>query len=116
MARVVSLSAPSSASLSAPSSALDFRQGLLESFAVNERINQLILDHMDPRAWRAKPAGPNARTMAAIFTHMHNMRRKWVRLSAPHLESAAATRSRTLHATAGPGCACEKRSLLPGNA
>jgi uncharacterized damage-inducible protein DinB len=25
------------------------------------------------------------RTIAAIFTHMHNVRAKWVRLSAPHL-------------------------------
>ena len=74
MARVLSLSTP------------DFRQGLLETFAVNERINQLILDHLDPRAWRAKPPGRNARAIAAIFTHMHNMRRKWVRLSAPHIK------------------------------
>ena len=60
----------------------DFRQSLLETFAVNDGINQLILENLDPRAWQAKPPGRNARTIAAIFTHMHNMRRKWVRLSA----------------------------------
>jgi uncharacterized damage-inducible protein DinB len=64
----------------------DFRQALLETFAVNDRINQLILENLDPRAWQAKPPGRNARTIAAIFTHMHNMRRKWVRLSAPHFK------------------------------
>lgn len=63
----------------------DLCQALLESYAVNERINQLILEHLDPKAWRAKPAGRNARTIAAIFAHMHNIRRKWLRLSAPHL-------------------------------
>jgi len=64
-------------------------QGLLESYAVNDRINQLILEHLDPRAWRAKPPNRNGRTIAAIFAHMHNVRRKWLRLSAPHLKLPA---------------------------
>ena len=67
----------------------DFCRALLETYAVNDRINQLILEHLDPRAWQAKPPGRNARTIAAIFTHMHNMRRKWLRLSAPHLKLPA---------------------------
>lgn len=67
----------------------DFRQVLLETFAVNERINQMLLEHLEPRAWVAKPPGRNARTIAAIFTHMHNVRRKWLRLSAPHLKLPA---------------------------
>jgi len=70
----------------AASSSPHFRQGMLESYAVNERMNQLVLEHLDPRAWRAKPPGRNARTIAAIFSHMHNVRRKWLRLSAPHLK------------------------------
>jgi uncharacterized damage-inducible protein DinB len=54
-------------------------------FAANERINQLLIESLDPRAWRAKPPG-KVRNIAAIFTHMHNVRTKWVRLSAPHLK------------------------------
>lgn len=54
-------------------------------FAANDRINQTLIEHLDPAAWRAKPPG-NARTIAAIFTHMHNVRSKWIRLSAPHLQ------------------------------
>ena len=77
MARATALSSP------------DFYQSLLETYAVNDRINQLILENLDPRAWRAKPPGPNARTIVAIFTHMHNIRRKWLRLSAPHLKLPA---------------------------
>ena len=61
----------------------EMREVLLESFAMNEAINQMILEHLDPKAWRAKPPGRNARTIAAIFAHVHNIRRKWVRLSAP---------------------------------
>lgn len=53
-------------------------------FGLNERINEMILDALDPDAWRAKAPG-NVRTIAAIFTHMHNVRSKWIRLSAPHL-------------------------------
>src|SRR5215472_7195938 len=67
----------------------DLCQSLVESYAVSERMNQLILEHLHPRAWRAKPAGGKGRTIAAIFAHMHNIRRKWLRLSAPHLELPA---------------------------
>jgi uncharacterized damage-inducible protein DinB len=48
-------------------------------------MNQLVLEYLDPVAWKAKPPG-KARTIAAIFTHMHNVRTKWVRLTAPHLK------------------------------
>src|SRR5436309_15323944 len=69
--------------------ALDPGQAMAESYAVNDRMNQIVLEHLDPRAWHAKPPGGRARTMAAIFSHMHNVRRKWLRLSAPHLKLPA---------------------------
>jgi uncharacterized damage-inducible protein DinB len=53
-------------------------------FAANDHMNQFLIERLDPAAWKAKPPG-KARTIAAIFTHMHNVRSKWVRLSAPHL-------------------------------
>ena len=65
----------------------------VQIFAANERMNQVLIEHLDPAAWKAKPpANPLAkpsgktRTIAAIFTHMHNVRTKWVRLTAPHLK------------------------------
>jgi uncharacterized damage-inducible protein DinB len=57
----------------------------VQLFAANDRMNQMLIEHLDPAAWRAKPAG-KARTIAAIFTHLHNVRTKWVRLTAPHLK------------------------------
>ncbi|MGA8269992.1 MAG: DinB family protein [Candidatus Sulfotelmatobacter sp.] len=80
---------PRPASASAPEMCL--RQGIQETHAVNDRINQLLLEHLDPRAWRAQLPGSNGRgskgrTIAAIFTHIHNIRLKWLRLSAPHLK------------------------------
>ncbi len=60
----------------------------VQIFAANERMNQMLIEHLDPAAWRAKPPGATRkmtpRTIAAIFTHMHNVRCKWVRLTAPH--------------------------------
>ena len=58
----------------------------VRGFAANERINQILIEHLDPAAWKAKPPG-KSRTIAAIFTHMHNVRTKWVRLTAPHLKA-----------------------------
>ncbi len=60
-------------------------QAAVKIFAANERMNQLLIERLDPEAWSAKPPG-NVRTVAAIFTHMHNIRAKWVRLTAPHLK------------------------------
>jgi uncharacterized damage-inducible protein DinB len=65
---------------------VDLCQVLLESYAVNERMYQIILEHLDPAAWRAKLPGSKGRTIAAIVSHVHNIRRKWLRLSAPHLK------------------------------
>ena len=74
--------------MSRPASARapDLRQSLQETHAVNHRMNQLVLDHLDPRAWRAQLPRGKGRTIAAIFAHMHNIRCKWLRLSAPHLK------------------------------
>ena len=54
-------------------------------FAVNDRTNQMLIERLDPAAWSAKPPG-KVRNIAAIFTHMHNVRTKWIRLTAPHLK------------------------------
>src|ERR1700739_3857807 len=57
-------------------------------FAANERPTPRPTLHLAPPVWTAKPPG-NVRTIAAIFTHMHNVRTKWIRLTAPHLRIPA---------------------------
>jgi uncharacterized damage-inducible protein DinB len=67
-------------------------QAAVRIFVANDRINQILIEHLDPAAWNAKlPAKPSSstRTIAAIFTHMHNVRSKWIRLTAPHLKVPA---------------------------
>ena len=64
-------------------------QSAVRIFAANDRMNQALIEHLDPAAWRANPsAKPPGRTknIAAIFTHMHNVRSKWIRLTAPQLK------------------------------
>jgi uncharacterized damage-inducible protein DinB len=71
---------------------VQIRDVLLETYAVNDAMNQLLLAHLDPRAWRAKPPGTKGRggrPIAAIFAHLHNSRLTWLRKSAPHLKCPA---------------------------
>ena len=78
-----------------PATALPSSQvsdSLLATDAINDAMNQLLLAHLDPRAWRAEPPGPkgHGRTIAAIFAHVHNCRLVWIKNSAPHLKCPAA--------------------------
>lgn len=67
------------------SAAANLARQMVETYALTERMNQLVLDALDPDVWRAAPPGPRARTIAAIVAHVHNVRCRWIRLSAPHL-------------------------------
>jgi uncharacterized damage-inducible protein DinB len=77
---------------SGPSSTYDYlvnaaqiSQSAVRIFAANERMNQILIENLPPAIWNAKPPG-NTRPIAAIFSHMHNVRTKWIRLTAPHLK------------------------------
>lgn len=68
------------------------RAALVCTYAINDAMNQLILSHLDPRAWRAKlpgEAGRRGRTIGAIFAHLHNCRVRWLKKNAPHLKPPA---------------------------
>ncbi len=69
----------------------EIRDTLLETYAVNDAMNQLLLRHLDPRAWRAEPLGRKGkgRTIASIFAHLHNSRLVWLKNSAAHLKCPA---------------------------
>jgi uncharacterized damage-inducible protein DinB len=84
---------------------------VVRSFAVNEEINHLLIERLDPGAWRAKTPGSRTRTIAAIFAHMHHVRRKWIRLSAPHLPlpaelDRACTQAQARKALKASGAGC----------
>ena len=76
----------------AAASPSDAREALLATYAINDAMNQLILAHLDPKAWRAKvpgPAGAGGRTIGAIFVHLHNVRLRWLKRNAPYLKRPA---------------------------
>ena len=70
---------------------LEMRDVLLETYAVNDAMNQLLLRNLDPQVWRAQPPGGRSqgRTIAAIFAHLHNNRLSWLKNSAPQLKCPA---------------------------
>jgi len=55
---------------------------VLDAFTTNERINQYLIENIDDAAWRAAPAGGKGRTIAAIVSHMHNVRVMWLKAAA----------------------------------
>jgi uncharacterized damage-inducible protein DinB len=93
---------------------VDLYPVLVESYTVNERMNQIVLEYLDPAAWRLKLPGSKGRTIAAIVAHVHNMRRKWLRLSAPHLklpaplDRAKCTQKEAQRALAESGVRCSE--------
>ena len=68
-----------SASKAAVSSAtLDLRQSLLETFAINQKANELLLANVSDAAWQMPTPTGKGRTIAAIASHMHNVRLMWL--------------------------------------
>jgi hypothetical protein len=84
----------------------------VQIFATNDRINPDPDRTSDPSAWRAKPPG-KTRAIAAIFTHMHSVRTKWVRLTAPHLKVPPQHARHTAAGSCGTG---RERHTLRGDA
>ena len=57
---------------------LDLRRSLLETFAINERANQKLIESLSDSVWRATPPGGKGRSIAGIATHIHNVRLMWL--------------------------------------
>jgi uncharacterized damage-inducible protein DinB len=64
--------------MGASPTSLDFKKSLLESFAVNERANQLLLSNIEDAAWHAAPPSGKGRTIADIASHVHHVRLMWL--------------------------------------
>jgi hypothetical protein len=60
---------------------VDLARALVEAFLTNERINQVLLDLLEPAVWRAQPPCSKRRNIATSFAHMHNVRCMRLKLS-----------------------------------
>jgi hypothetical protein len=45
---------------------IDFRKSLRQTFAINEKANQLLLSHIADAAWRAAPPTGKGRSIGSI--------------------------------------------------
>jgi uncharacterized damage-inducible protein DinB len=57
-------------------------QSLLTAFDTNDRINQYLIDNLPAESWRAEPPEGKGRTIAAIVSHIHNVRVMWLKAAA----------------------------------
>jgi uncharacterized damage-inducible protein DinB len=91
---------------------LDLKQALLESYAVNQRINQYLLENLPDAAWSADPPNGKGRTIAAIAAHMHNVRLMWLAAAAKEkpmpakLDPAAVAKTEAMQALAESAKCC----------
>ncbi len=91
---------------------------LLETYGVNDCMNQLLLEHLDARTWRASPEGKNKREgprlpeFSPICTTSPVLDQK---LSSPP-EVSCAVRPRALRDQADTRSSPAKRSAMPGDA
>ena len=62
----------------AKSAPIDFRRSLLETFAINEKANQLLLSHVADASLQAPPPSGKGRSVGAIAAHIHHVRLMWL--------------------------------------
>jgi uncharacterized damage-inducible protein DinB len=53
---------------------VDLGEALVDAFLTNEKINQTLLDLIDPKVWDASPPCSKRRNVATSFAHIHNVR------------------------------------------
>ena len=91
---------------------VDLGLALLGAWDTNERLNQFLLEQLDPGLWRADPPQGIGRTIAAIVAHVHNVRHMWLVVSARgHPAPAKLERSKVTLAEARKALAASARAL-----
>lgn len=53
---------------------IDLGRALISAFLTSERMNQVLLDAVDPKIWREDPPCSKRRNIATSFAHIHNVR------------------------------------------
>lgn len=56
---------------------------LLRAYSASARVNEYLVERLDPSLWRAKPPGPKMRTIAALVAHIHNCGLAYIRRAGP---------------------------------
>lgn len=86
---------------------------LLRVCAANARVNEYLVERLDPAVWRAKPPAPKMRTIAAIVAHMHNCGLAYLRQATPKVSVPPdLDRHRVTQAAAVRALAAKRRARL----
>ncbi|MCC7014566.1 MAG: DinB family protein [Planctomycetes bacterium] len=68
---------------------VDLGSALVDALATSERINQYLLEHLEPSAWDTPAPVGKGRTIRGIVAHLHNVRVLWLSVSAPEIPAPA---------------------------
>lgn len=61
---------------------LDLRKTILQTWAIGDAANQLLLRHMNDRVWRTPlPGFSKQKSIATTFAHLHNCRLMWLKMT-----------------------------------
>ncbi|HXM37321.1 MAG TPA: DinB family protein [Gemmatimonadales bacterium] len=87
--------------------------GLLKAYSANARINQYLVQHLDPAVWHAPSPVPKGRTVAALVAHLHNCGLRYLERTAPGFPvPAELDRRRVTRAQAARALAAKRKAVL----
>jgi uncharacterized damage-inducible protein DinB len=92
---------------------LNAAAALLRAYSANARINQYLVQQLDPAVWHAPPPGPKTRTIAALVAHLHNCGLRYLERTAPGFPvPAELDRRRVTRAQAARALAAKRKAVL----
>jgi uncharacterized damage-inducible protein DinB len=92
---------------------LSAADALLKAYSANARINQYLVQQLDPAIWQAPPPGPKTRTIAAQVVHLHNCGLRYLERTAPGFPvPAELDRRRVTRAQAAGALGAKRRAVL----
>lgn len=92
---------------------LNVADALLKAYSASARINQYLVQHLDPAVWHAPPPVPKGRTVAALVAHMHNCGLRYLERTAPGFPvPAELDRRRVTRAQAARALGAKRKAVL----
>ena len=86
---------------------------LIKAYAGNARINEFLIEHLDPAVWQAPAPGPKTRTIAAQVAHLHNCGLRYLERTAPDFPvPAELNRGRVTRAQALRALKAKRKAVL----
>ena len=86
---------------------------LLRAYAASARVNEYLVERLDPAVWQAKPPYPKMRSIAALVAHVHNCGLAYLRRAAPGVAVPAdLDRFRVTQAGAVRALAAKRKAVL----